>query len=532
MKYETRAIPDIDPLDKRDAAILLALVAVALLIRLAFFRGLATVDDFNYLRHAAELWRGQFSLEDVLYLHGTRALVFVPVSWLFGVFGPSETAAALWPLAASLATIALVYLIARAMFGRECAVYAAFAAAILPLMVEESTRILPGSIMNAIIALSVYAFLASEGPLRRRAAWLFISGAAYGAMPLTGELGLLFGVFYPLAIVIFGRHRFWSYWPVMAGFVAVAGCTVLYQWFATGDPFFKAAISKTILETEVPPLRPFFYVEMLVRPFVAHGGVLYLAGVGAVAAACSRDRRALALSAWFVATWLLIEYVSSSLTEYRPLYKYVRYASILSVPGVLLSGFGLVWLRRWVDRAARYEWRFVPGGVSVALVLVILAATSLHTLRLRGVRVALMHSQLDTLRERVRAVDGRTVYVTHWLWNTRVGYFMDFRDDYFPSGYDPYHAVRLASADARSKNRYVQSLAPGQEMAPGLLVHDESLLAASRGERHDHFVTAGEIPALLAEPPPEWRLIQRLDVGRHELVLYEIPPGARWPGDD
>jgi len=55
MKYETRAIPDIDPLDKRDAAILLALVAVALLIRLAFFRGLATVDDFNYLRHAAEL---------------------------------------------------------------------------------------------------------------------------------------------------------------------------------------------------------------------------------------------------------------------------------------------------------------------------------------------------------------------------------------------------------------------------------------------------------------------------------------------
>ena len=146
----------------------------------------------------------------------------MPVSWLYGVFGASEAAAVAWPLAASLVSIALVYAIGRSMFGKECGAYAAAVAAFLPLTVEESTRVLPGAIMNLIIAVSVYAFLASERAGRRRGVWLFVSGAVYGAMPLTGELGLLFGCFYPLAAVIVGRHRFWSYWPVAAGFLVAA----------------------------------------------------------------------------------------------------------------------------------------------------------------------------------------------------------------------------------------------------------------------------------------------------------------------
>jgi 4-amino-4-deoxy-L-arabinose transferase-like glycosyltransferase len=531
---EKTTIPTVDlaRMTGREISFLAAAVVLALLLRLVFFRGALSIDDFNYLRHAAELWKGRFELSQVLYLHGTRGLVFVPISWLFGLLGPSEAAAVVWPLIASIATMGFVYSIGRMLLGREGAVYAAILSVFLPMFVDEATRILPGAIMNLVIAVCVYTFLLSERAVNGRRWWLLASGIVYGAMPLTGELGLLSGCFYPLAVLFFGRHRFWSYWPVAAGFVVMIAVGVFYQWLETGDPMFKVAISRNILQTEVHSIRPFYYLELLVRPFAAHGGVLYLAGAGALFAARRHDRRALFLVAWFVATWLLIEYISSSLTEYRPLYKYARYASILAIPGVLLSGFGLTAIRGWIGDWGKHRGRRYWGGAAVALLLVVFFATSMHTLTSTGAWARERRAQLDHVSEYVRSAEGSTIYVTHWLWNTRIGFFMGFEDDYFPSGYHPYHAVWLETADANSKNRYVQTLAPGENMAPGLLIHDETLFEASRGIRKDYSLERGEIPEVLAEVPQDWRLLDRLMVGRNALAVFEIPPGARWPSAD
>jgi|GEM_PF-1741543 len=530
------------PLDSRDFIIILTTLAAALLLRLVFFRGVLSIDDFNYLRHAAEIWKGRFSFEGLLYLHGTRPLIFVPVSWLYSLAGPSEAASAAWPLAASLSTVTLYYLIGRSLFGRECAGYTAAFAAILPLAVNESTRILPGAIMNLVIAASVYAFIISESSHRRRL-YMIISGAFYGVMPLTGELGMLMGCFFPLAIMLIGHRRLWSYWPAAAGFTAVVLMQVLYQWIVTGDPMFKAHVSKLILTNEVPPLRPFYYINILVRPFVAHGGIFYLAAAGAFAAVRSRSRGALFVLAWLIVMWALIEYMSSSLTSYRPLYKYVRYASILALPAVLLSAFGLKYIRLWIENAAagtggsgRFEgklWIFRrrAGSIAAASILIVLALASIHTLQKTGAWAVERRGQLQQLRSRVAAFSGKTIYVTHWLWNTRVGYQTGYADEYFPSGYDPYHAVSLISADRTSKNRYVQTLTPGEEMSAGLLINDETLLAVSLSERGSNLVGSGEIPEFLAAPPPEWKLLERLKVGGNTLALYEIPEGAHRPKD-
>ncbi len=523
------------PLDRRDYTIILAAVVCALVIRLVFFRGVLSIDDFNYLRHAAEMWKDRFSYGDLLYLHGTRSLVFVPVSWLYAVFGVSEAAAAAWPLAASFATIAFVYLIGREWFGREGGAWAAVLAVFLPLMVEESTRILPGAIMNLIIAVSVYTFVLSERG-RRRWLWLLVSGGVYGAMPLTGELGMLFGCFFPIAVLVIGRYRFWSYWPIAAGFIVVAGSNVAYQWIVTGDPLFKAHISALILETEVPPVRPFYYVNVLLRPFAGHGGVFYLAGAGAVAALRARNRPALFLTGFLVAMWVLIEFISSSVTTYRPLYKYVRYASMLSVPAVVLSGYGLVWIRRSLGGPGARRGFGRAGSVAVVSIVALLFLTSIVTLKKAGSWAGKRRAQLERLGGYVTAAQGKPVYVTHWLWNTRAGYFMDFDDAYFPSGYDPYHALRLDAADAGSLNRYVQTLTAGEELRGGLLIHDETLfaagLSAGRTEGRDYSVGTGEIPSLLASPPAAWRLVDRFEVGNNTLAVYEIPDGFRWPVEE
>jgi hypothetical protein len=161
----------------------------------------------------------------------------------------------------------------------------------------------------------------------------------------------------------------------------------------------------------------------------------------------------------------------------------------------------------------------------------LVAVVSLRTLYVEGRPLRAQQAKIRTVRDHVLRYEGKPVYVTHWFWNTEVGFFMRFDDDYFPSGYDPYHAVRLETADASSFNRYVQTLEPGAAIGPGLLVHDERLFEVSQGERESWSVGRGEIPEVLARIPQEWRLVERVALSdRYAAALYEIPEGATWPG--
>ncbi len=504
-------------------------LVVGLAVRLAFFRGLVSVDDLNYVRHAAELWKGRFDLSAALYLHATRLLVFSPVAGLFALLGPYEVVAVLWPLAASLATIVLVERIGRRLFDAPTARTAACLVAVLPLAVDEATRLLPGAIINLLVALSVLAFLrADTDPPRRRGAWLAASGAIWGTMTFVGELGFLMGAFFPAAILVQRRRPVASYWPVAAGVVAVAATATAIYGLAGGDPLLKVRISRVILQTETVPFRPAYYLLAIARPFAAHGGVFHLAALGAVVAWRRRHRGALVTAAWFVLGWAALEYAPSSLTTYRPLYKYVRYLSLLSIPGVLLAAYAFEQVRGTV-RAGRGARTACVAGVMLAALLL---AGSLRTLRAVSVSVDPLRAQLARVQARVTETLPGTVYVTHWLWNTRTGWFARFDDPWFPSGYHPYRAFDSTTADPRSRNRYVQTLAPGEPMAPGLLIVDRAYLDASLGRRRDNSLRPGDIPSVLDAPPASWRVVDRLRVGDHEVVLYKIPAGARWPSGE
>jgi len=156
----------------------------------------------------------------------------------------------------------------------------------------------------------------------------------------------------------------------------------------------------------------------------------------------------------------------------------------------------------------------------------------LWTLRVERAPARIQREKIHRVRDQVRRFEGKPVYVTHWFWNTEVGFFMRFEDAYFPSGYDPYHAVRIAAADKTSLNRYVQTLEPGAAIGPGLLVHDEKLFAISQGERESWSVGRGEIPPVLSRIPEGWKLLDRVDLGeRFAAALYEIPEGSVWPSN-
>ncbi len=516
---------------RRDLLLIVLAVLLAASVRLVFSGGLFSSDEANYLRNAAGWWTGCFEMKDALFLHDTRPVMFAPVAWSFAALGVSEATALLWPFLASLAVVFLVYLIALRLFDRETAVYAAFCAAFLPLLVEEATRLLPGVVMNMLFALCALCFVISEQTERRRWMWLAFSGMAYGALQVAGELGIVLGCLFLSAVIVWRRYSLWTYWPAAAGLAVVTVLSAVYFWVETGDPLFKIELSKRVIVQikEVAPHQPLYYVKVMLVPWLGHGGIFFLAGIGCVAAFLEKRREAVFVALWIAMTWALIEFGSVSLSEYRQLSKEVRYFSVVSVPTVILAGYGIAWIRRVLSRRELGRHRAFPVGV-VVLVSVVVAITSAWTLHSRRDRMSDARSSVRKVREHIRHFEGKAVYVTHWLWNTEVGFSMGFGEDYYPSGYDPYHVVNLQTADSTSMNRYVQTLRQGEPMAPGLLVHDERLFEASQGEWKTGSVGLGEIPEALSHMPPEWRLIGRFPMNyKYSVALYEIPDGAIWP---
>lgn len=526
-------------LESRDILIIVLAVALAAVVRVVFYRGFFSPDETNYLRHAAEWWTGRYELEHALFLHETRPLMFAPVAWFFAAFGVSEVTALLWPFTASMLVVILVYLTARLLFGRTTALYTAFCSAFFPLLVMESTRLLPGAIMNLLFALCALCLVVAERTDRRRWFWLLLSGMFYAAIQIAGELGIVLCLAYLAAVIVWRRHSVWSYWPAIAGFALVTAGVVVYHWIETGNPLFKIELSQRIVQQvkAVAPHQPLYYTRMLLAPFSGNGGVFYIAGIGLLVAVFRKNRGALFVGLWFALTWVLLEFGSISLTEYRQLSKEVRYFSVVSIPIVILAGYGMAAIGRFVNGWGAGRWNATLGRrlsvAAVAMVAFLVVTTSAWTLQMQKNARHEQRTSLIELRDHLRANEGNPVYITHWLWNTEAGFFMRFAEDYFPTGYDPYHAVHIASADSTSLNRYVQTLKPGEPMRAGLLMHDERLFAVSQGEVDSWSIQPGEIPEALANIPADWRLVGRFPVShKYVVALYEIPEGAVWFADD
>jgi len=507
-------------LDRIDLLWIGLAIVVALAFRVVFYQGVFSIDDFNYLRHANEVRTGTFDLEGILYWHGMRPLVFVPISWCFSLFGVTEQVATLWPLVAGLGVVVVVYLLTLDLHGREAAIFAALGAAYLPMGVIESTRVMPGVIVNLLVALSAFAFVRSEVTGRWRAGWLGVAGLMYALIPWAGHLGLVFGAFFPLAILVFRRHGLWTYWPLVAGGVGAALAMTLYQGVSAGNAFANLDVAQKVLDSENATPKPLYYFRLLAWPLASHGGLFFVAGVGALVALVKRRRGPVLVTAWFVLVYLVIEFGSSSLTDYRPLFKQERYLSIVLVPGAILAGIGLGDLRIALRSRARGLAMVVPVAV-VALTLI----GAVRTIEYRTAWGQIRRAELGSLAGLVREHRGEVVYVMHWLWNTRVGFFMNYAPEYAPSGYAPYHALRLDRVDPGSRNRYVQSLVPGEAMAPGILLVDEALLEASRSPvRRVGLVGPGEVPEVLAEIPERWPLLARVG----SVAVYDVR-GGPWP---
>jgi hypothetical protein len=279
----------------------------------------------------------------------------LPVAGLYWLFGPSEFSACLYPLACSVLTIFLAYLLAKDLFGWQVAVGAALILALFPLDIVYSTQLVPTVPLACALAASLLVFVKgdrlcfAEGRRSRLtgAALLFVSGIFLGAGWLVNEPAPLFAVVIALYPVLKKRVSA-CHLLFLAGALSVflAECCVLKS--LTGDLLWRLKIihdselsvdTRTELSHYAVTFYKLFDIQFAYEE--GHFGLFwYLFVPGSVFLLAVRERRSFFLLA---GVWLLLLYLQFGVMTVtaRPIAKAVRYLEMLLPFAAILTSLAL-----------------------------------------------------------------------------------------------------------------------------------------------------------------------------------------------
>lgn len=404
-------------------AVLLAIMLAALLVRLLFYEGLYASDPVSYAEYAYRLATGQYEFE--LHHKSTRFMVFGPVAILFKLFGVSEWAASVWPLACSLLTIFLAFRIGTLLYDSETGLVASALLAVFPLDITSSMFLLPEPIVTAMMTASVYAFLRSERSKRREGErwWAIAAGlliwAAFSAKILAL---LLLPVFVAYTVLTSRRWRLLLY--ACLGVALPLGGELLLYFAQTGDPLFRLhGISAAHDESVAVQAARGNVIYRLFKAYPSltivpssHFGLMFpLFWVG-VASGLRRFRRNLIPLLWFGAILGYLNFGTSSLKELVLLPVMARYLHTVAVPGSLLLAAAAVDGKRWLearfsgDASKRGGWR-TRSTAALWVSLAVLATSSVATVYLTAGRsfTALTAGELRDASRQI-ATSNETVY--------------------------------------------------------------------------------------------------------------------------
>src|SRR5512136_2088017 len=106
------------------------ILLLAIIVRIICFVGLIGSDDLNYNRTAYAIAQGTFSPQ--LDHQQTRFGLFLPVAWIFNLFGVSEISSTLFPFFCFVVTFLVLVWMATTYFDRWIGIIAGLLYALLP----------------------------------------------------------------------------------------------------------------------------------------------------------------------------------------------------------------------------------------------------------------------------------------------------------------------------------------------------------------------------------------------------------------
>ena len=218
-------------------AYLLLIIIAGIILRLIFYTGLYSTDDYKYANYAYQTLNPRNTYkEDVQLYHHYVATnhkffippqklnfgVYIPAAVFYGLFGVKEWTTIIWPFLCSIGNIIVIFFLALIIFRNvSIGLISALLMAFFPLSSIFATRLTTDEISVFFTGLSCLAFLKSAES-KNRIRWGVLSGLSLGLAYMTRCYMLIIVLFF-LVYALSKRRLFSLSIPVAIGFLVIFG---------------------------------------------------------------------------------------------------------------------------------------------------------------------------------------------------------------------------------------------------------------------------------------------------------------------
>ena len=402
--------------------ILLAIVLIAIALRLYCFGGYVGLDDAEYARFAHQIAQGDFTLGTYNgpAVFPLRVGNIYPVSVLFRFFGVTDWTMVFYPFSLSILNILLAYFCTKYFFGSRAGLIAAALWAVLPIELNNATKLLPDlpSAFYASLGVTCILFLIRFST-QRKSLLLFggvLAGLSFGLSWLC-KTTVVYLVPFCIALLIMtlkaNRERNISLWiGVAAGSLGVLLIEMATYYNFMGDWLFRFhEIERNYLQWE----NGFFtegsiygypagcsYSKALVKRLFLTGPksilldsqFLFLPSLGLIGsfhALYWKDKSFFIPALWLMTLFLMFNFSSSSFSSYTPLALLNRYLYPIYFPAIILTaGFleKLASCRPENERIEIYKERVFWAVILAAFIVLIGGYQTFREIRDTGNKAA------------------------------------------------------------------------------------------------------------------------------------------------
>ena len=338
---------------------LLAILALAALVRLIFFASALGTDELVYLTHAYHLLHGDYL--PTAYIGGMRDGINAFLAASLWLFGRGTAGADGLFFACSLGQVALTYAFAGHLWGRRAALWAGIAMAALPLEIVQAGSLQPDPYLGLMIALSIVVFYFAERA--DRPALYLAAGLLVGWVFWIKQVVVVYALVFVFLALTDRRWRVGWLWFAFGAALLLVAHLALFA-IVYGDPlyFFEAYhnfVIDTHISVDITDTSPWTYIILLFVNIYHTGLVGWLALAACILATCrGNEPRIRFVLVWGLGLLAIFSLMPISFSPLKFIAKQSNYMDIFMMPLALLAGWFLAQQRRGIT--------LILGGAMVA----------------------------------------------------------------------------------------------------------------------------------------------------------------------
>jgi hypothetical protein len=346
---------------------LLAILAVALFLRIVFAAGMAGDDDLSIAGRAIAIL--DHGLHVPLGHYSARLGLTLPLAGIFYVFGVGIAQLMALPMMASLLGIFLSYRIGRTLFDSRVGLLAAAALAFYPLDTEFAGLFFPDLIQGVALAAAFALALKSSTAESGRTAYAIAAGFCWSYAYYV-KIDAFFMGFVLLLALALGYVRWRSAIIICMVTSVLVGIEFLVYAKLTGSPLYHVELERRAANEVLGAAgmdNLLIYPKVMFLTVYQTGIHFYLLLAAIVLAVVRRSRPALMLAGWVLIFlfWLTFGIDPfNSVVRLKP--QLPRYLLDIAVPMSVLIGWVVLWGYERVSRCFTIAVCTVGTALAVA----------------------------------------------------------------------------------------------------------------------------------------------------------------------